>query len=219
MTAHARLVVARDYIARGEDYYRKAAEEIVAAMKEDPTLSFAAVGKALGKGKDYARRLVLSYTSDSPESGGIDWERGSHATVAERQAAAQKVFSDAPLEQVEQIARDIPASRRAEIAQAMLGVNGEQEHYAVVGRDVGAFGRHNDVRTTSVNESLVVAIGRGTRRLDEAIEFIVGTWHDKAPIASPEERAAAKDDIAAILSAAFTRISDLSVEFDREAVS
>jgi hypothetical protein len=50
------LAKAKEYLAKGEDYYRKAAEEIVAAQKDDPTLSNGAIGARLGKSDEWVRR-------------------------------------------------------------------------------------------------------------------------------------------------------------------
>ncbi len=56
MTDH--LAKAREYIGRGEEFYRKAAAEIIAAMAEDTTLGYGRVAIAIGKSETWCRDIV-----------------------------------------------------------------------------------------------------------------------------------------------------------------
>lgn len=123
--AKRHLDVAAGYIEKGDKYYARAADEIIAAMQADPTLSYAAVSEQFGKAKDYARRLVLWRTSDAPERGEpVDWGRGSHGTKEEIQAGAEKLLAEAPLEIVERMVEKLPAERVARLTQAGLAKPG-----------------------------------------------------------------------------------------------
>lgn len=49
---------AKVYIGKGEEYYRRAAEEIVAAKKADFSLTDAMVGEALGRSRQWVSKLI-----------------------------------------------------------------------------------------------------------------------------------------------------------------
>lgn len=57
------LAKAKEYIAKGEGYYRKAADEIIAAKQADSTLSNRAIGERIGKSRDWVRLLVQARTN------------------------------------------------------------------------------------------------------------------------------------------------------------
>jgi hypothetical protein len=117
--ARKHLDRAKDLIERGESYYRKAAEEIIAAQKADPTLSNREIGEWFGRGKDWVRNLVLWHTNGEPDRP-IDWRRGSHGTANEIRAGAKKLLREAPPEQVEQIIAELPPERQSVIASKVM---------------------------------------------------------------------------------------------------
>lgn len=117
-SAERHLTKAEGYFAKGEAFYRKAAEEIVAAKEADYTLTNAQVGEWFGKSKTWVSNLVSWITSDPPEGTLPDWKRGSHATEAEIQTGAKKLLAEAPLEQVEQIVASLPKERVRAIGAA-----------------------------------------------------------------------------------------------------
>lgn len=57
------LARARDYLARGEEFYARAADEIIAAREADPTLGYREIGKRLARSEYWARELVKWRTS------------------------------------------------------------------------------------------------------------------------------------------------------------
>jgi hypothetical protein len=61
--AEQHLARAADYVARGEEFYRKAAEEIVAAQQADPTLGYREIGEWFGHSKSWVNRVVRWSTS------------------------------------------------------------------------------------------------------------------------------------------------------------
>lgn len=112
--AERHLTKAVGYVERGEGYYRKAAEEIVAATEADPTLSQREIGERIGRSKQWVQRL-LAWERD-PSSG--------HATPYGGQADAinvrktKQILREAPMEQVEQIVATLPPERQKAIAAA-----------------------------------------------------------------------------------------------------
>lgn len=118
--AERHLAKAEGYLAKGDNWYGKAADEIIAAQKADPTISQREIGEKFGKSQKWVARLVAWRTSESPATHPIDWERGSHSTKAEIEAGVKKTLIEAPFEVVETILMDLPAKRAAKIARLSL---------------------------------------------------------------------------------------------------
>jgi hypothetical protein len=57
------LAKAKDYIGKGEGFYRKAADEIIAAQREDPSLGYRQIGEVLGRSDRWCNDLVKWRTS------------------------------------------------------------------------------------------------------------------------------------------------------------
>ena len=115
--AEQHLAKARDYVSRGEEFYRKAAEEIVAAQEADPTLSNRDIGQRLGKSREYVRRLVTAHTNSTRASGGefkVDWQSGSNV----RSEVAQRVLQGATPEEIEDLMADLQPEAVERIAAA-----------------------------------------------------------------------------------------------------
>lgn len=114
-SAERHLVNARDYVARGEDFYRKAAAEIVAAQEADPTLSQREIGEWFGRGKTWVGDIVRWHTS------------GQHAppTPYSRDVAkventtAKRVLRDSTPKQVEEIVASLPREAVERVARAV----------------------------------------------------------------------------------------------------
>lgn len=116
MTKTDHLARAKDYIARGEDYYRKAAQEIVAAMEADPTLSYRKVGEQLGHDRTWVARLVKWSTSVSPAHGPFG---GPDARNQKDASAARKVARENPKALVDAITA-APAKAQRKIADELV---------------------------------------------------------------------------------------------------
>jgi hypothetical protein len=114
--AERHLAKAEGYLAKGDSWYHKAADEIVAAMEADTTLGQQKIADRLGKSRAWVRDIVAWHTSGRPAA--ISWHRGSHATTAEIQQGARRLLREAPLEQVEQIISELPAERQQAIGAA-----------------------------------------------------------------------------------------------------
>lgn len=115
--AERHLDKAEGYLGKGDGWYAKAADEIIAARVADTTLGYREIGTRFGKSDKWARSLVTWRTSASPDTH-VDWQRGSHATAAEIQAGARKLLAEAPMEQVERLVDALPKERQQAIAAA-----------------------------------------------------------------------------------------------------
>lgn len=113
MTDH--LALAREYIAKGEDFYRRAADEIAAAMGEDPTLSYRRIAEVVGRSERWVGTLVQWRTNrqELPTPWAGDSER-KHET------ATRKVLTEADPETVERIIAELSPERRDVIVDAAL---------------------------------------------------------------------------------------------------
>ena len=115
--AERHLVRATSLFDKGDSYYEKAVDEILAAQEADPTLSNREAGAWFGRSEKWVRDIVRWRTTSSPETN-VDWNRGSHATTAEIEEGARKLLATAPLEQVERIVQDLPRNRQKAIGAA-----------------------------------------------------------------------------------------------------
>src|SRR5262245_18845813 len=116
--AERHLVQAQKHVAKGDEFYWKAGQEILAAQKADPTLSHKEIGRWFDKSAEWVRALVQHVTTAEPDTP-VDWRRGSHGTKAERDAHLDKFLREAPLEQVERAVSELPRERKQEIRTAI----------------------------------------------------------------------------------------------------
>ena len=126
MTKVDHIERARGYIAKGDGFYLKAADEIVAAQKDDPGLSTREIARRLDRSARWVEQLVRARTSAEPVPQGdlkIPWDRGSHATTAEIEAGARKLIAEKPAEVATEIAQ---AMEDPEIAQAVTAESSQK---------------------------------------------------------------------------------------------
>jgi hypothetical protein len=115
--ASLHLAKAAGYVAKGELFYRKAAEEIAAAKGADTSLSNREIGERIGREKEWVRRVIAWHTSGSPASSPHELLSGNE-TARKDASGTKKLLREAPLEQVEQIIDSLPKERRQAIAAA-----------------------------------------------------------------------------------------------------
>ena len=133
---------AKDYIGKGEDYYRKAALEIAAAMNEDPTLGYRAVGEQLGRSDHWCRKLVTHFTSATdpshspfggPEENEARYQRHDRRKVseiaAERPEAIAEAITQADPEAQRKIADALIAAQTTEPSLKRVA-EGPKQHTA-----------------------------------------------------------------------------------------
>lgn len=117
--ASKHLDLAKTYLAKGDEWYAKAADEIVAAKEADFSLTNQQIAERFGKHESTIRRIVAWRTSSAPAPT-PDWERGSHATTAEIEAGTQRFLATAPMELVERLIDDLSPEQAAALATAAL---------------------------------------------------------------------------------------------------
>lgn len=105
--AHKCLTEAKRLFARGDDFYKRAAEAILAAQIADPTLSYAAIARELGRSAEWVRRVVVNATTTEGLAGAGPWGVDTPARSAR---AARKILRDP--EAAREVLRD-PEIRRA----------------------------------------------------------------------------------------------------------
>lgn len=101
------LALAREYIAKGDEFYARAADEIIAWLAEDPTRSQQSAADVVGRSSTWVGNLVRSRTSDPRADGlSVDWNSGSN----KRDEVAERVLKDP--EQRKQIIASMPTEAR-----------------------------------------------------------------------------------------------------------
>jgi hypothetical protein len=116
-TAEKHLLKAEGYLAKGEEFYRKAAAEFIAAKEADHTLSNREIAERFGKHESWARKIVAWGTSSSGTA--TPWEDNEQVDVRK----ARMVLRDNPEAVATEIAR---AMRDPEIARKV--VEDEEAH-------------------------------------------------------------------------------------------
>jgi len=112
--AQAHLAQAQTLVARGEEFYRQAADEIIAAKRVDPTLTFRAIDQVLGAYDGFTGNIVRWRESNTknlrlPHSGQYDRVKAS---------LTRSTLRDAPMEEVERVIDELPRERQQQIAAA-----------------------------------------------------------------------------------------------------
>lgn len=107
------LARAKAYLAKGEGFYRKAAEEIVAAMAEDTTLGYGRVAYAIGKSESWCRDIVSWSTNPQDLQTPTPYAVGRDRSEA---GATRKVLANADPEQIAEFLSD--PTIRAKVSKA-----------------------------------------------------------------------------------------------------
>lgn len=120
------LARAASHIAKGEEYYGKAADDIRAAMRADPQLSQQAIADRVGKSKKWVWALVQWRTNgDAPPT---PFSREAGETERRNEQTARNVIRDSPqviAEMVEEL-HDEPAFQAA-VASANSRIDAKRE--------------------------------------------------------------------------------------------
>lgn len=118
-SAEAHIARAKGHLAKGNEYYAKAGEEILAARKEGAT--WPEIADGMEQSESTVRRVAefakTPASGMSPETG-VNWQRGSHGTRKEIQAGAKKLLAEAPIEEVREAIAALPRERQREVARA-----------------------------------------------------------------------------------------------------
>lgn len=97
--AEKHLAKAKDYVARGEDFYRKAAEEIIAAQKAEPTLTLREVDRRMSWYPGKAGHIVRWLTSGADHAP----HGGPRQDEAQTKSRTRKMLREAPPEQIAEL--------------------------------------------------------------------------------------------------------------------
>src|SRR5262245_50848232 len=106
--AERHLVKAESFLAKGDAWYERAADEIIAAQEADTTLSYREIGRWFDRSHTWAQTLVTWRTSGS--TSGTPFARGKTGDPAVSET--KKLLREAPLEQVERIISSLPRERQ-----------------------------------------------------------------------------------------------------------
>lgn len=115
-SAAKHLAKAETYLAKGEEFYVKAAAEMQSA--KDAGATWVEIADALGREASWVRRIVSwAKTAANGEAAHPPFGGPAVRDRADRYAA-KKVLADAPMEQIEQIVAKLPPERQSQIAAA-----------------------------------------------------------------------------------------------------
>jgi hypothetical protein len=168
---------AKEYVGRGEEYYRKAAAEMRAA--KDAGATWTEIADAIGRSDRWCERIVA--WAESPGNTATDTSPWSEDTPRRQRDMARQVLREAPVEQIEQIMSDLPPERRAAVSRALA-----ETHPATVTRP--PLGVRDRIRDMERNTSLVILLAGPLSRLIAAAQELRGEWDRHADGADEEER-------------------------------
>jgi len=115
MDAESHLIEAANCIRRGEQEYAHAADEIMAAQREDPTLGYRTIAERVGKSREWCRALVQWRTNGIDEAGPFSEAAGK---PNRDESGMRKVIREQPDVVVEAI-REAPPEVQARIVDAL----------------------------------------------------------------------------------------------------
>jgi len=112
--AEKHFTKARGYLVKGDEMYRKAAAEIRAGMKADPSLTQEEIGRWFGHSQSWVQRLLAWDKDYSSTNNPTPFVRPANKTANDTKA----FLRDAPMEVVERVLDDLPKERKEQIAAA-----------------------------------------------------------------------------------------------------
>ncbi len=182
------LAKAENCIAKGDGWYEKAAQYIEAAMEADSTLSETAVGKRLDRSRTWVRNIRNNLTA----GGQVNWERGSHATLAEVREGAAKILGNT--NETKKLLAALPEEAREKLASAVVNApEMSQPLHLAYDRKLHEPG---DVRITEPKFPLLQTVRGDHRRLVQAAQLMAGHWHDRRHELGEEEEELVRDEMA-----------------------
>lgn len=166
------LTAAKGHIEKGEEFYRQAAAEIVAAKKADPTLSNREAGEFFGHGEKWVRQLVAWGTTSSARTNDLPFSRTDESTD---RSATRKVLREVAPEQIAEEILNDPAIR-ANVGKAL------DRHYQKAASETTARKQEKEIERHGGEEehaafqrrqriTEVVSVARG---LVTGMRFVVG---------------------------------------------
>lgn len=139
-SAKAHLAKAKEYADRGEQFYRMAAEQIIAAQTADSTLGQREIAAWFDRSQRWVGELVRWHTSadDRP----TPFSGDTALNLSSRQAAAKRVLRESPAEQIAEMLVEpgirAKLSEAHEIAQRAVRERSRQAETEALGEDISA---------------------------------------------------------------------------------
>ena len=139
--AKQHLAKAKEYADRGEQFYRMAAEQMIAARQAEP-LTWKQIAEVIGRSASWCSRVV-SWHEEYPDSDSLvpvpktfyTQEKGE----SDKRQRAQSVLRDAPAEQIADMLSDpnlrAKVSRATEIAHEQIMSKSRQEQRQAIGEE------------------------------------------------------------------------------------
>lgn len=90
MTDSAHLVKAKEFIAKGDDFYAKAADEIQAWLDEDASRTHVQAAEIIGKGRQWVSTLLAARAECDGKVTQVNWRSGPN----DQPSAARRVLRD-----------------------------------------------------------------------------------------------------------------------------
>lgn len=164
-TAEKHLAAAKDYVAKGEQFYRKAAAEMVAAKNEGAT--WVEIGDGVDRSDEWCKVVVA--WAKTPANSNKSTLPFSEPQGAVAQRHARSVLRQADAEALSEVMASLSPERIAVVAQTAHEAHLKSIRHLAVGRDTltdadygKARGRMEDVRANSTIEmqELFTALSR-----------------------------------------------------------
>lgn len=122
-TAKKHLTKAKEYVAKGEEFYRLAGAEIVAAMEADPSLTQEQVGKWFGRKQPWVSKIISAYSRGNTAEPFADEENpGKRRSEAE---ATKKLLADP--ETVKEVVASLKPEQRDVLAKVVRDAELEEQ--------------------------------------------------------------------------------------------
>lgn len=204
------LSKAKNYIAKGEDYYRRAADEIIAAREEDPTLGWPAVAERVGMSRTWCQQLVQWRTTR--QATGSPFARDEGETERKDRAAAKTVLAEA--EQRRKVMADLEPAELEKVIEdandvAFERTQARREEHQADGRTTPASAGIGDWDPgESWADTLVIRVARNARELSDHVKrwgLVVNALTDEETLAYLDT---AERQIAEIRAAAQERVRE-----------
>jgi len=181
--AQKHLDQAGTYLDKGEEFYRKAAEEIIAAQQADPTLSNREIGEQFDRSGDWVRDLVRWATSAESSRQPTPYSGPEVARQVTRRKVRQ-VLREADPDELTEVLKDLPPERLTEIGEQVTQLHPATAIKPPLGLP----------KPSSYGFAMEMAKVNG--RLRAAIREYVEAWEQHAPSASEAELEVERDDLA-----------------------
>jgi hypothetical protein len=178
MTENRHGARARDYLGKGDAYYGKAADEIIAWQREDPTLGYGRIASVVGRSEAWCRTLVKWRTN--PSSSAITPYGGKDVAVQQDTAKTKRVLRTATADQLKQVMGDLP-SEQVEAIQAVAhdvaweqadAAHAEQSELTSTGAAKQREARQRGARHRLTVLDVKIAADQGRARLRRMIELL-----------------------------------------------